>query len=126
VEAAEGIDLPHIHIVPGELPQGSEVGGLIPGRRLRPDSYRPEQREVWFYHGDWYHGFPPGHRKHESFIVGDQWGPDVYTATMKMMQLFVDQGMSVKYTWETEFLRIGMAAIVTLTPGGSSSSSSMG
>jgi hypothetical protein len=114
VELRLGRRLPHVHLVPGQSPEGTEARDLVPGRRFRPDAYVAELKEVWFYHGDWFHGFPPGHAKHLSFVHRDQWGPDLVEATMDSMRLFLDAGYSVKYAWESKWQSDGLDAIETL------------
>jgi len=115
IEVATGERVPHVHFVAGEqFPLGSEPKGLIPNRRFRPDGYVAERREVWFYHGDWFHGWPPGHPKHETFVIGNHWGPDRYVATMAVMQLFKEHGFVVKYAWGSDFKLHGIQSIRTL------------
>jgi len=92
-----------VHLVPGQLPEGIEVSGLIPGRRFRPDGYVPERREAWFFHGNWFHGYPPDHEKHESAVNNGESSKELYEATLGMMELFVRQGYRVKCVWEHEY-----------------------
>jgi hypothetical protein len=98
-----GEEIPHVHFTGDGTVTGSEVGGLVPCRRFKPDGYVEDTREAWWNHGDWYHGYPPWHHKHECFVHREQWGPDVYKSTLDMMQLFADQGMLVKYIWGSDY-----------------------
>ena len=97
-ERLTGDVLPHVHFSrPGTPTTGAEATGLVPGRRLLPDAYVAEQIEVCFFHGDYYHGYPPQHPKHETHVVGGLGGPDWYHATMDATRLFGEHGYSVKY-----------------------------
>jgi hypothetical protein len=118
-----GQDILHLH-VSGAKVEGSEVAGLVPKRRFKPDGYVAEKKEAWFYHGDWWHGYPPWHPEHESFVHHGEWGPDLYKATMDMMDAFVQQGITVRYIWGTDFHVAKkkndgslVAAVRTIPPG---------
>jgi len=84
-----------------------KYGLLKENRRLHPDGYIPPPDEspsdfrgtIVEYHGEFYHGFPPWHTAHESFVFNGQWGPDLYESTMQRMQLFKDAGFRVLYIW---------------------------
>ena len=97
------ITLPHVHYDSQGNVTGEEVRGLVPGSKCRPDSYQDNSNTVWLFHGSYYHGFPPGHPKHETFGVGDQWGPDLWEATVEQMKLYVKCGYVVNYIMEHEY-----------------------
>ena len=98
-----GEDIPHVHLAPDQPPKGAEVQGLVPGRRFRPDGYIPERREAWFFHGNWFHGFPPDHEKHNSAVNNGASSKELYAATLGVMELFVQNGYTVKCVWEHEY-----------------------
>jgi len=87
---------------------GRQQEGLVPGTRLRPDGYRARNQdgecEVWFYHGWFWHGYPPEHPDYETAkVVGGKSGPDAYMKTMADMAKFQEAGMVVKYAWCFEY-----------------------
>jgi hypothetical protein len=104
-----------------------EKYGLLPARPLlHPDGYVPPPNEspidfkgtIIEYHGDYYHSFPPWHDAHETTVFKNQWGPDLYRATMERMQLFKDAGFRVLYVWGSDWkraLRMGVPAREALT-----------
>ena len=95
--------IPHIHFRPGCDPEGMEVQGLVPGRKLRPDGHVDGSGVVWLFHGCWYHGYPPCHPKHESSVARGRWGPDVYAQTMQQMEEYKAVGLRVLYVWSCEY-----------------------
>ncbi len=98
-----GLTYPHVHFT-REGTIGTEIQGLIPGRKYRPDSYVEETREVWLFHGNHWHGYPPGHNRHD-YGVGHHDIPssDLYTATAAQMDIYSRAGYKVKYVWEHEY-----------------------
>ncbi|CAJ1397779.1 unnamed protein product [Effrenium voratum] len=93
---------------------GSEFAGLIPGRALQPDAYNPRRREVVEFLGNYYHGFPPDHPQHSSFVcVGGRPALELYQETMTRLDLFVAAGLRVSYVWEHEFTEWQKAAAVS-------------
>ena len=103
LETLLNMPLPHVHYDSQGNVTGEEVRGLVPGSKCRPDSYQDNSKTVWLFHGSYYHGFPPGHPKHETFGVGDQWGPDLWEATVEQMKLYVKCGYVVNYIMEHEY-----------------------
>jgi hypothetical protein len=88
---------------------GAEKFGLVPSQpRLHPDGYTEptgdEPGIVLEFHGDYYHGYPPWHPKHETSVFRGWWGPTRYKETMERMQLFKAQGLRVLYIWESDWL----------------------
>jgi hypothetical protein len=89
---------------------GAEKHKLLPDHpRLRPDGFveckdGSHKGTVYEYHGDYYHGYPPWHPKHETAVFRGNWGPDMYKQTMDRMQLFKDAGFRVMYIWESDWL----------------------
>ncbi len=101
-----GIDLPHIHYaLDQDHPEGQEIKGLVPGRKLRPDSYDKESQTVWLFHGEWYHGFPEWHPKHKSLVSHGRSSVDQWHKTVMDMQAYVDTGYNVKYILHEEYAK---------------------
>ena len=98
--------------------EGSEVEGLIPGRKFRPDGVLYDNgtiTTVFFFHGNLYHGYPPDHELYDTEITlpipSKKDGHckvvntrERYEKTMHDTQLFVDQGYKVCYLWEFEYI----------------------
>ena len=101
-----GIDLPHIHYaLDQDHPEGQEIKGLVPGRKLRPDSYDKESQTVWLFHGEWYHGFPEWHPKHKSLVSHGRSSVDQWHKTVMDMQAYVDTGYNVKYILHEDYAK---------------------
>ena len=84
---------------------GKEKYGLVPQNPLlHPDGFEEALRTMWEYLGDWYHGFPPWHPKHETHVFRGKWGPALYKESMDRMRLFRKQGFRVRYVWESDWL----------------------
>jgi hypothetical protein len=115
-EVFDGALIPYRdRLLPDKSWERKEKYGLLPEHsRLHPDGYvpPPDQSPSSFkgtiieYHGDRYHGYPPWHEKHETIVFRDQWGPDLYQATMERMQLFKDAGFRVLYIWGSDWKRV--------------------
>jgi hypothetical protein len=100
--------LPHIHYIKGGGTEGSEVKGLIPGRKYRPDSYVPDpsgatKGSVYLYHGNKWHGYPPEHAGHQTYLHTGIWAADAYEATIEVQKLYVEHGYRVFVVWAHEF-----------------------
>jgi len=104
LERQIGYKLPHVHYTSNGT-VGKEATGLIPGSKARPDSYVPERNEVWLFHGNYYHGYPPGHEKHESICNNCKTSPELYEATVLQMQMYKEHGYTVNYIWEHEYIK---------------------
>ena len=116
--AAEGLAFEHEHLnMSTMLPrwEGREVTGLVPGRRHRPDGVLRRDgavATVFFYHGNLFHGYPPGHERYDTeqnlpYAAADGHYHVVntkvqYESTMAAMELFRAQGYKVCYLWEHE------------------------
>ena len=116
--AAEGLAFEHEHLNMSTMPprwEGREVEGLVPGRRHRPDGVLRRDgavATVFFYHGNLFHGYPPGHKRYNTEQALPQRAADghqhivntklQYESTMAAMELFRAQGYKVCYLWEHE------------------------
>ena len=94
----------------GHPPTGSEKRGLLPGHpHMKPDGFDPPSEHenhkgtVWQYHGTHFHGYPPHHPLHESYVHNNRWSPDCYQDTVRKMQLYKDAGYRVLYVWSYEY-----------------------
>eukprot|EP00966_Prymnesium_polylepis_P037312 866537-Prymnesium_polylepis.3 len=99
----------HEHINPSTLEwEGEEVEGLVAPRKHRPDGVRRDAAgnvvEVFFYHGNWFHGFPPEHELYDTEITMPKGhkvnSKERYEKTMADMKIFKDRGYRVCYLWE--------------------------
>ena len=103
VERAFNIKIGHritFHNVEGRTVRcGSEKKGLVPDRKIAPDGYQGATKTVWLFHGNRWHGNPPGHPKF------DDLGPfsERYRATMNTHDAYIKAGYTIKYVWEHEF-----------------------
>ena len=52
---------------------------------------------------NYYHGFPPGHEKHESVCAHNRPSPELYEATVVQMKMHQERGCKVRYIWEDEY-----------------------
>ncbi|CAJ1397777.1 unnamed protein product [Effrenium voratum] len=96
---------------------GKEFSGLISGRALQPDAYHPENREIVEFLGNYYHGFPPDHPQHSSFVcVGGRSAMELCQETMARLDLFAAAGLRVSYVWEHEFTTWQRAAAGSAAP----------
>ena len=111
-EALTGERVPHIHHNGSEW-VGKEVTGLVPGRRCRPDGYVAGTGgalgTVWLFHGNWWHGYPPEHPKHETCIAHGRWSPDEYQATLAQMDEYARAGCAVRCVWGHEYKKTTVA-----------------
>ena len=104
---ALGISLPHIHYTTNGC-VGSEESGLLPGYRYRPDSFVSDpsgatRGSVYLYHGNAWHGYPPDHPRHETWLPNGVWGPDAFETTLEVQKLYVEYGYRVFVVWAHEF-----------------------
>lgn len=124
LESYSGIEIPHVHFKPfsSDPPTGSEVTGLIPGRRLRPDGYiHPNQPihikgedsgpkgAVYLFHGEeWHGGWPKEHPKAAPGTVNCQGTPfsKLYDLTLESHRLYKAYGYRVFVVWGQEFKRV--------------------
>ena len=109
--AVEGHVFEHEHLNKTSMPwtwEGKEVEGLVAPRKHRPDGVCRDAAgkvvDVFFYHGNLYHGYPPEHELYDTEVtlpaghVNNT--KERYWFTMAAMQLFVDSGYRVYYLWE--------------------------
>lgn len=58
------------------------------------------------YHGNAYHGYPPGHPLHNSEVANrnghKESAKELYEKTMAKMDAFAEAGYAVCYAWEHE------------------------
>ena len=93
------------------------MGGLGSGSK-RPDGIVQvdgKVTDVFFYHGNFWHGYPPEHEFYDIEIAFPRAAADghrhvvntkeLYNKTMNEMQLFKAQGHTVYYMWEHEHIR---------------------
>ena len=83
--------------------EGQEKMDLIPNSKLRPDGYREKRREVWLFHGNYYHGYPPGHPCCEEAGAHGVPCAELWQRTMEQHDLYFNAGCIVMYIWEHEF-----------------------
>jgi G:T-mismatch repair DNA endonuclease (very short patch repair protein) len=78
---------------------------------MKPDGFDPpvsgdtHKGTVWQYHGTHFHGYPPDHPDHETYVHNGKWGPDCYHDTVKKMQLYKNAGYRVKYVWSCDYVQ---------------------
>ena len=75
----------HFHYSPGEDPTGRELKPFANQSIGVDGTFRDMQgRIIGFYqfHGNYFHGYPPGHPRHLTFGSGHRWGPSLYNNTM--------------------------------------------
>ena len=94
----------YIAAIGGSRTEGREMSGLIPNSKIQPDGYQEETKTVWLFHGNYFHGYPPDHPKHETRGIGGKWGSDLYKKTMEQMKLYARHGYTVRYVWEHEYI----------------------
>ena len=87
--------------------KGDEMRGLLPSHPLlRPDGVVPGAKgvkEVWEFHGNRFHGYPPGHALFNEYIgVNNIPASQLYEATAAKMDLFA-KDYTVRYVWEHEY-----------------------
>jgi hypothetical protein len=76
---------------------------IINGKRIRPDGYNPETKEVFEYYGDYWHGFPGKYKEDEiNPTLGKTFG-ELYNKTMKREEMIKLAGYKVISIWESDF-----------------------
>jgi hypothetical protein len=95
---------------------GNEKKGLIPGRHIRPDAYiEPDlpihlegetsgpKGAVYLFHGNEWHGYPPGHPKYnDNNHYGDSY-KERYHKTLAQEEMYKMEGYRVFVVWEHEY-----------------------
>ena len=95
--------MPHIHFENGKAPSGHEARGLVHGSSIRPDGFVAARNEVWLFHGNYYHGFPPEHKWQSRVVRSGISAAEAYKLTLKQMEQYVEGGYIVRYVWEHEY-----------------------
>lgn len=110
LEQVLGLQIQHVHFETGAdgavTVTGSEIDGLIPGRKSRPDGVcASNRRHVYEYLGNPWHGFPPtdAHEHRYGRSHTGRSNHELYTETMARLLHFHDHGFVVHYIWEHEF-----------------------
>ena len=104
LERELGITLQHIHFVPGqEVPTGREH--RIPNTRYRVDAYDAASGDMYEYHGNAWHGYPPDHPKHQDWSKPmKEWNAVLYARTMERMSTIMARtGARLFYVWGHEY-----------------------
>jgi hypothetical protein len=116
-------DVPHVHWdkVSGEWNGYDEVEGLVEGRQIRPDGFLPDPLgatkggTVYLFHGNRWHGYPPGHPAHggEQVFRSARTGierrvsnADLYAKTEADSQAYLAAGYTVVEMWEHDFKEV--------------------
>jgi len=105
--------------------EDNERRNLIPNSKVRPDSFwEPTIEEkkmgingvVFLYHGNHFHGYPPGHLKHDgcfNWISKRNGGKrikvcykDLYEKTEQTTRLYLNHGFIVRVIWGHEYLAL--------------------
>lgn len=90
---------------------------MVQGRQLRPDGFLPDDTgrtkgHVWLYHGNRFHGFPPGHARFDEIVTfrsartGVQTqiaAKDLYAQTEEATLLYLESGYTVRELWGHDF-----------------------
>ena len=103
-----GITLQYKHFEPGrDMPTGREY--QIPGTRYRVDAYDPATGDLYEFHGNPWHGYPPDHPKHNDWSpLAKQSNAVLYAKTMERMSTIVTKtGARMYYVWGHEYTRGG-------------------
>ena len=114
--------VPHVHWdkVSGEWNGYQEVEGLVEGRQIRPDGFLPDpsgatKGTVYLFHGNRWHGYPPGHPKHggEQVFRSARTGierrvsnADLYAKTEADSKAYLKAGYAVVEMWEHDFKEV--------------------
>ena len=79
----------HVHFEPGKDPEGHELRPFRDRPRIGVDAVFRDSADgdkivaLHQHHGNRFHGFPPHHPEHETFVCGHTWGPVAYNHTME-------------------------------------------
>jgi hypothetical protein len=87
--------------------KGTEVAGLVPGRRVRADGVERDEHgavdTVWEFLGNRFHGFPPDHPSFHTYLgINNIPAKTLYESTAANMDLFAESYI-VHYVWEHKF-----------------------
>ena len=109
LERVFGIKLPHIHYHLGGGHSGEEQKGLLPAHpKMTPDCYVPDpggasKGTVYQYHGNEFHGYPPGHAKENKVLLNMITGREAYEITQAKDRLYTSAGYRLFRIWGHEF-----------------------
>ena len=107
LEKAQGIQLQHVHFVPGQdVPDGTEF--RVPGTRYHVDAYDPKTRTIYEYLGNHVHGYPPTHPQftEDSTFLPGRSNRELYAQTMERLVLIATLGFRVYYLWHHDYVLI--------------------
>lgn len=83
---------------------GHQRAGLLKAHpNRRPDAFNEDTNTVYLFHGNWYHGYPPGHPKEYTTCVRGQLAHVLWEKTMQAMDVYAEEGFRVIYIWEHEY-----------------------
>ena len=75
----------HVHFEIGKPPEGAEIAvdPTRPNRKVDAILCFEDGTKAIFQHeGDYFHGYPPGHYYHETYVCGHKWGPAKFLKTL--------------------------------------------
>ena len=104
---------------------GNEKEGLLEEHpKWKPDGFDSETNTVFEFYGDWYvfffafpfmlfnnlfhcryHGYPPWHENYLSSVVGEKWGPELFSESWDRLGIFHEAGYTVKYIFQSDYDR---------------------
>tara|TARA_B100000767_G_C19520325_1_gene432195 strand:+ start:413 stop:703 length:291 start_codon:yes stop_codon:yes gene_type:complete len=75
---------------------------------MTPDCFVPDRDgrskgTVYQYHGNEFHGYPPGHPEENKVLVNKMTGREAYAITQAKDRLYVDAGYRLFRIWGHEF-----------------------
>ena len=101
----------------GTLPTGEEKMGLIKGRKVQPDAFVAPGRHihlkgeysgpkgaVLLFHGNEWHGYPPGHAKYEEENFYGRKYKELYKKTFQQHDLYCCHQYRTFFIWEEDFI----------------------
>ena len=109
LERVLGITLPHIHYHLGGGHSGKEQKGLLQAHpNMKPDCYVPDptgvsKGTIYQYHGNEWHGYPPGHPKEHEMLLCGMTGREAYEITQAKDRLYTSAGYRLFRIWGHEF-----------------------
>ena len=84
---------------------GNQRAGLLKAHpKRKPDAFNEDTNTVYLFHGNWYHGYPPGHPKACMICAGKKSAHVLYEKTMQAMDIYAEEGFHVIYIWEHEYV----------------------
>ena len=101
--------LPHVHYLLGGGHEGAEQTGLLPEHpQMTPDVFVSDPTGasrglVFQFHGNEWHGYPPGHPKAKSILKNGMLASEAYEQTNARDRRYLDAGYRVFQVWGHEF-----------------------